>query len=160
MERTRNPRRVIGAALRAPVSFLLLAACVARPPAAPPGAGDRGAPYAGDANCRLELTRWTVAPLHSRLPARIVSNSISIDREGGLYWNDVAITARDARDYLALAAVLDPRPLFLLLPDGAAPCARVQEMIAAAEQAFDCAPSSCRFSWARIAVQERAATVD
>ena len=130
----------------------LAAACHRSPPdpspVPAPAASSAAAPRAADAACRLPLDRF--APSLRNLTGSILSppySRVMIDREGRTLWNSQPVGRQRLGEYMAAEAAAGETIFLLIYPEKEAPCAAVQETLAAALDAGRCSPQRCAFEW-------------
>ena len=75
------------------------------------------------------------------------TNLVLIDRAGRLRWNGVAVEMQRLREYARQQARIAPPPVLVIEPERDAPCAVVQETLAAALGPGRCSPQRCAFEW-------------
>jgi hypothetical protein len=119
------------------------------PPRAPaPAISPAALLKAADAACRLPLDHF--ASSLRRLTGSILSppySRVMIDREGRILWNSQPVGRQRLGEYMAIEAAADERIFLLIYPEKEAPCAIVQETLAAAIEAGRCTPQRCAFEW-------------
>ena len=117
-------------------------------PVPAPGVSSTAAIKAADASCRLPLDRF--ASSLRLLTGSILSppySRVMIDREGRILWNSQPVGRQRLGEYMAIEAAADEKIFLLIYPEKDAPCAIVQETLAAALDAGRCTPQRCAFEW-------------
>jgi hypothetical protein len=103
---------------------------------------------AGDASCRLPLGQFN--PSLRNLTGSLLGypySRVMIDGEGRIRWNSTVVGPQLLSKYIAIEAAATPPILLLIYPDKEAPCAVVQETLAAAVGVGRCSPKRCAFEW-------------
>jgi hypothetical protein len=122
-----------------------LAASCDRSPAPVPDAAPQASLRADDPSCRLPLENF--ARSYLRFRGNIIDypmNRVIVDRAGRILWNARPVEPRVLESYIRAQAV--PPVLVVISPERGAPCAAVQDVLAAAMRA-GCRRDRCVFEW-------------